>query len=128
MQESQALGSAFIVSALARPGIDPAKLERALFDEVAKLRAEEVSAEELDRAKNVYEMEFVERLQALPERAVLLNTYETEVGDPGYVQRDLDRYRHAKAKDLFDYANRVLSPEAVVVLTIVPQPHAEVMK
>jgi zinc protease len=125
MQESQVLGSAFIVTALARPGVDPAKLEKALFDEVAKLRAEEVTPEELDRAKNVYEMEFVERLQALPERAVLLNTYQTELGDPGYVQRDLERYRHAKAKDLFDYANKVLSPDKVVVLTIAPQSHPE---
>ena len=125
MQESQVLGSAFIVTALARPGVDPAKLEKALFDEVAKLRAEEVTPEELDRAKNVYEMGFVERLQALPERAVLLNTYQTELGDPGYVQRDLERYRHAKAKDLFDYANKVLSPDKVVVLTIAPQSHPE---
>jgi len=128
MQESQVLGSAFVVTALARPGVDPAKLERALFDEVAKLRAEEVTPEELDRAKNVYEMEFVERLQALPERAVLLNTYQTELGDPGYVQRDLDRYRHAKARDLFDYANKVLSADKVVVLTIAPQPHPEATK
>ena len=121
VQESQALGSVFVVSALARPGVDPVKLEKAMFEQVAKLREKEVSAEELDRAKNEYEMSFVDRLQALPERALLLNMYETELGDPGFVQRDLNRYRTATEKNLVSFAKKVLRPDAVVVLTIVPR-------
>jgi predicted Zn-dependent peptidase len=123
-QHSQVLGSDFTVSALARPGVDPAKLEKALFDEVGKLRDKDVSAEELDRARNEYEMSFVDGLQSIPERASLLNMYQTELGDPGYVQRDLDRYRKATAQDLRTYAKKVLTPDAVVVLTIVPRKEA----
>jgi hypothetical protein len=51
--------------------------------------------------------------------------YQEELGDPGYVQRDLDRYRRASAQDLRDYAGRVLLPDAVVVLTIVPKKGAK---
>jgi predicted Zn-dependent peptidase len=123
-QHSQALGSEFVVSALARPGVDPAKLEKALFEEIAKLRDKEVSPEELDRARNEYEMAFVDGLQSIPERASLLNMYQTELGDPGYVQRDLDRYRKATAPDLKAYAKKLLLPDAVVVLTIVPRKEA----
>jgi predicted Zn-dependent peptidase len=124
-QESHSLGSDFVVDALVRPGVDPAKVEKVLLDEVAKVRGQEVSKEELERARNGYEMDFVDQLQRIAERASLLNMYQAEVGDPGYVQRDLDRYRAASTGDLLSYAKRVLTPEAVVVLTIVPRKEAK---
>jgi predicted Zn-dependent peptidase len=124
-QESRVLGSDFVVDALVRPGVDPAKVEKALFEQVAKVRDKEVTAEELDRARNTYEMEFVDRLQGVEERASLLNAYQAETGDPGFVQKDLDRYRHATDKDLLAYAKKVLVPDAVVVLTIVPRKEAK---
>ena len=123
-QESQALGSQFIVTAMVRPGVDPARVEKALFEQVAKVRTQEVMPEELDRARNEYEMAFVDGLQPIPQRAALLNQYQTELGDPGYVQRDLDRYRKASAQDLLAYAKKVLLPDAVVALTIVPKKEA----
>ncbi len=124
-QQSHALGSEFVVDATVRPGVDPAKVEKALFAEVAKVRAQEVAGEELERARNEYEMSFVDRLQGVPARASLLNDYQAELGDPGYVQRDLDRYRRAGASDLLAYAKKVLLPDAVVVLTIVPRKEAK---
>jgi zinc protease len=84
-----------------------------------------VSVEELDRARNTYEMGFVDSLQGLEQRASLLNAYQAETGDPGFVQRDLDRYRHASEKDLLEYAKKVLLPDAVVVLTIVSRKEAK---
>ncbi len=118
-QDSHKLGSAFVVEGTVRPGVDPKVVEKALFDEIAKLRAQEVTAEEIERARNEFEMTFVDRLQALPERASLLNMYQAEVGDPGYVQSDLNRYRRATAHELLARAKQVLTPDAVVVLTIV---------
>jgi zinc protease len=124
-QESHTLGSQFIVDALVRPGVDPAKVEKALFDQVAGVRAKEVTPEELERARNEYEMDFVDRLQSIPERASLLNMYQAESGDPGFAQRDLDRYRQATPAQLHDFAQKVLRPDAVVVLTIVPRKEAK---
>ena len=124
-QESRVLGSDFVVDALVRPGVDPAKVEKALLDQVAKVRDKEVTSEELERARNTYEMEFVDRLQGVEERASLLNMYQAETGDPGFVQKDLDRYRHASEKDLLAYAKKVLLPDAVVILTIVPKKEAK---
>jgi predicted Zn-dependent peptidase len=124
-QESKVLASDFVVEAMVRPGVDPAKVEKALFEQLAKLRDRAVSPEELDRARNEYEMAFVDRLQSVETRASLLNLYQAELGDPGYVQRDLDRYRKATASDLLAYAKKVLLPDAVVVLTIVPNKEAK---
>jgi predicted Zn-dependent peptidase len=121
VQQSHLLGSEFVVEATVRPGVDPAKVEKALFEQIAKVRSQEVTAEELERAKSGYEMAFVDRLQGVPARASLLNMYQAELGDPNYVQRDLDRYRRATAAELLAYGKRVLTPEALVVLTIVPR-------
>jgi predicted Zn-dependent peptidase len=123
-QESHTLASDFVIEATVRPGVAADKVERALFDQVAqitKTRAREISQEELDRARNGYEMDFVDRLQSVPERASLLNMYQGELGDPGYAATDLERYRRATVKDVIGYASRVLLPDAVVVLTIVPK-------
>jgi predicted Zn-dependent peptidase len=124
-QDSRVLGSEFVVDVLVRPGVDPAKVERAIFEQIGKVRGQEVSAEELDRARNAYEMAFVDRLQGLNERASLLNAYQAELGDPGYVQRDLDRYRAATAQGLLTFAKKVLLTDAMVVLTIVPRKEKE---
>jgi zinc protease len=120
-QESRTLGSQFIVDALVRPGVDPATVEKALFVELAKVRDKEVTSEELERARNTYEMGFVDALQGLEQRASLLNAYQAETGDPGFVQKDLDRYRKATQKDVLASAKKVLLPDAVVIMTIIPR-------
>jgi predicted Zn-dependent peptidase len=123
-QESRVLASDFVVEALVRPNIDPARVEKAILDQIAKVTQTPVTAPELDRARNGYEMAFVDRLQSVGERASLLNMYQAETGDPGYVQQDLDRYRKATPADLLAYAKKVLLPDALVVLTIVPNKEA----
>jgi zinc protease len=124
-QESRVLESDFVLEATVRPGVDPAIVEKALIDQLARAQAQEVSAAELDRARNGYETDFVDRLQSIPERASLLNMYQGEVGDPGYASKDLDRYRRATPSDVMAYARQVLSPNAVVVLTILPKKDAK---
>jgi predicted Zn-dependent peptidase len=119
-QQSHALGSEFVIDVTVRPPVDPAVVEREVFAQVDKIRSERVTSEELDRAKNEYEMAFVDRLQRSEERASVLNMYEAETGDPGYIGADLGRYQAARADDLLDVAKRVLAPEAAVVLTVVP--------
>lgn len=120
-EASQNLGSMFVVSVLVRPGVDAARVEKIVLDQIATLRTTPVSDEELQRAKNGYEMAFADGLQSIPHRARLLNTYQSQLGDPGYVQRDLDRYRKATAQDLLNTAKRVLQPNAFIVLNVVPR-------
>jgi zinc protease len=120
-QVSRSLGSTFIVSVLVRPGVDAAKVEKIVLDQIATLRSTAVTDEELKRARNGYEMAFADGLQSIPHRARLLNTYQSALGDPGYVQKDLDRYRNATAQDLLNTARRVLLPNAFIVLDVVPR-------
>ena len=119
--QSQDLSSVFTIQAIGQPGVSLDKLEAAIDAEVAKLAAAEPSGEELRRAQNQFETGFVSRLQSVGERAQLLNTYQMAVGDPGYAEKDLARYRAATAPQIQAYVKRVLDPGARVIMRVVPR-------
>jgi len=120
-ESSGDLVSQFVVAATARPGVSLDKLEAAMDAELAGVRQKAVLDEELLRAQNGVITGFVARLQSVRNRASLLNAYQLDVGDPGYAQRDLDRYTHATKEGLLSVAAKVLDPNARVVLRIVPE-------
>ena len=64
---------------------------------------------------------FVRRLESVRERASLLNMYQAELGDPGYAQRDLDRYRQATSEGIRAMAAKVLDPKARVIIRVIPK-------
>ena len=120
-QDSGMLGSRFVVEVLARPGTSLDKLEAAIEKEIALVRSAALADDELARAKNLVETGFVRRLESVRERASLLNMYEAEVKDPGYAQRDLERYRAATKDGVKAVAAKYLVPEARVIVRVVPK-------
>ena len=97
---------------IARPGVSLDKLEAAIDKELAKACTDAVTDEELTRAKNTIR----DGLRRAGSRACtsapsLLNMYQAELGDPGFAQRDLDRYRTATSADLLKVTARRPRPE-----------------
>lgn len=124
-QESGTLGSRFTVDVIARPGVSLDKLEAAIDKELEKIRKTPLADEELERAKNQYETSFVLRVESVRERASLLNMYQAEVKDPGFAQKDLERYRRATKEDVRATAERYLLPNARVIVRVIPRRKAE---
>jgi zinc protease len=120
-QGSQDLSSIFSLEILVRDGVDPDRVEKALDASLADLLAKGVTADELQRARNTYEFGFIDRLQSLPNRARLLNLYEVTAGDPGFLPRDLARYRDATTASVHDWARKTLKASDRVILRVVPQ-------
>ncbi|MGK4006347.1 pitrilysin family protein [Sorangium sp. So ce1036] len=128
MQSSGDLGSTFTVEAIARPGVPLEKLEAAIDAELARVRDQKVTREELDRAKNQFETAFVRGIESVAGRASMLNRYETWTGQPGFVEQDLQRYRDATAASLQTYAKSTLDPDARVIVRVVPRGSGEAGK
>ncbi|WP_437649216.1 M16 family metallopeptidase [Sorangium sp. So ce362] len=128
LQSSGDLGSTFTVEAIARPGVPLDKLEAAIDAELARVRDERLSREELDRARNQYETAFVTALESVAGRASMLNRYETWTGQPGFVEQDLKRYRDATTESLQAVAKSTLDPDARVILRVVPKGSDETKK
>jgi predicted Zn-dependent peptidase len=120
-QESGFLGSRFEIGVTARPGVKLGTIEAAIDKELDALRKTAVKPDELERAKNIIETGFVDRLQGARDRAALLNEYQAEVGDPGFAQKDIDRYRSATADGVKNAAAAYLPANARVILHIIPK-------
>ncbi len=122
-QGSRELGSAFQIVATAVPGIGLGTLERAIHDELARVRAGGVSADERARALALTETAFVSRLQTVGGfggKSDQLNNYNVFLGDPGYFARDIERYRRADLDRVRHAAARHLDAADRVTLSAVP--------
>jgi len=115
------LGSIFTVEAIARPGVKMEDLEAAMDAELKKLLQEGLKPEELVRAKNQYETGFVERLESVVVRASMLNQYQTFVGDPGFAEKDLSRYRSATPASMLETAKQTLDLNGRVIVHVLPE-------
>jgi zinc protease len=121
--QSLMLGSVFEITATAKPGVKPEDLQKAIDDELAKLRTEGPTQQELERARNTAETQIVQRLERLGGFggvADRLNQYNHFLGDPGYLPKDLERYNRATVADLKRIANQKLQPNMRAVVYGVP--------
>ncbi|HEY7818364.1 MAG TPA: pitrilysin family protein [Vicinamibacteria bacterium] len=111
------------VVATARPGIELAKLERMIDEEIAKVAKEGPTAEELQRIQAGQEFDFIsglERIGGFGGKADRLAMYQTFLGTPDRFQEDYDRYQRLKEKDLKYVAKKyLLAPR--LAISYVPQ-------
>jgi zinc protease len=117
------LGSVFEITATAKPGVKPEELQKAIDEEMAKLRNQGPTQQELDRARNVSETQIIQKLERLGGFggvADRLNQYNHFLGDPGYLPKDLERYNRATVADLKRVANEKLQANARAVVYGLP--------
>jgi zinc protease len=122
-QYSLMLGSVFSIEATARPGHTAEEIEKAIDEQVAKLRDSGPEANEVERARNVIETRIVEGLENLGGFGGIadrLNTYNHYLSDPGYLPKDIQRYRDTTPATVKAFAQEQLAPTARVVVYGVP--------
>jgi zinc protease len=102
-QASGALGSSFQIIATARPGKSIADIQKAIDEEIDRLRREPPDAREVQRAINETEASFyrrMERVGSFGGKADQLNAYFTAGGGPDYFAEDLARYTSLSPSDV----------------------------
>ncbi len=122
-QYSLALGSVFFIQVTARQGVQPEQIEAAIDEELADLQKNGPTQKELDRERNVVEarlLRSVDKLGGLGGVADRLNFYNHYVGDPGFLQKDIDRYERVTTRDIQLAAQEKLSKNSRVVAYCVP--------
>jgi len=118
-QSSMLLGGHLGVTATAKPGHTLDELARAIDAEVARLRSEGPTAEEVEGARNKQLADFYRGLDSLEQRADLLNHYEQLFGDPGGFVKDIERYRAVTTASVKAAVARVTAQKRVA-LRVVP--------
>ncbi|WP_102125014.1 M16 family metallopeptidase [Deinococcus planocerae] len=124
-QQSQQLGSVFVIDATLAPGKSQDELEAAIDGVLRDFSARPVDAAELRRQVEKYEFATLSSLQSVEDKADSLNAYAYYFGQPDGFKRDLDRYRNATPEGVRATAARVLTPQNRVILRVVPQTQAQ---
>jgi zinc protease len=122
-QYSLALGSLFFIEATAKPGFKPEDLEREIDEELEAFRTSGPTPQELDGARNTIESGIIRGLETLGGFGGIadrLNQYNHFTGDPGFLARDLGRYREATPESLRQTAASKLAAASRVVVYGVP--------
>nr|MBA2734831.1 insulinase family protein [Acidobacteriota bacterium] len=120
---SRELGGQFQIVATAKPGVKLEDLEKAIDEEIAKLKTESPTGEEMERAYNARESAFVYGLQTVGGfggKSDQLNAYAVFLNQPDYFQTDLLRYRSVKPADVMSVAGGYLTDKRLV-LTVTPR-------
>ena len=123
-QQSQALGSSFLIMATARPGRSHEEMQKAIDEELDKLRREPPADREIARALNEIEASFyrqMERVGGFSGKAEQMNAYYFAGGNPDFFAEDLARYRALTASDVQAAIRKWLPPDRRVELTVVPE-------
>ncbi|MEQ1575446.1 MAG: pitrilysin family protein [Vicinamibacterales bacterium] len=122
-QQSGALGSSFLIVATARPDRNIGDIQKAIDEELDRLRREPPDAREVRRALNQVEASFyrqMERVGGFGGKADQLNAYFTAGGGPDFFAEDLARYMSLTPADIQAAVLRWLPPDRRVELTVMP--------
>ncbi|MBP8615849.1 MAG: insulinase family protein, partial [Thermomonas sp.] len=113
------LGGNFMVNAMVKQGVDPAKVEAAIDEELKKLIAEGPTAEELARAKTSYEAAFVrgvERIGGFGGKADVLASCAIYERNPGCFRDSLQAVAGATPAQVRDAAAKWLGKPSHVFM------------
>ena len=123
-QHSRELSSFFLLASTAAPGQSLTEIAAVIDERIQALADEGPTVPEMERGLAQAEAHFMYRLQTVGGfggKSDQLNAYNTFVGDPGFFDRDLDRYRRVTTASMQRVAREWLRPEGRVLLSMVPR-------
>jgi zinc protease len=94
---------------------------RAILDEVYRLAHEEVSGEEVSKARTIIESEAVYQKETVQGMARKLGYFETVAGDAAYEQEYNRQVQEVTPAKLREVARRYLVPENLTLVVVLPE-------
>ncbi len=104
-----------------RSGVDPAGVEKAFYEELERVRASEVSAGELQKARNQLTTDFYRSLKTIAGKANLLGRFEVFLGDHRKLNAYPSELEKVTAGDVLRVARRYLDGRNRTVATLEPE-------
>jgi zinc protease len=123
-QNSREIGGYIQLAATAAPGLSLGDVERVILEEINRLASDGPSDDEIERGRVQAEAQFVYRLQTVGGfggKSDQLNAYNVFLRDPGYFDRDLQRYYSVTNRSLQQAVRSYFDPARRVTLSIVPR-------
>ena len=118
------IGSQFMIDAMVAPGADPAAVERAIDEEVARVLRDGFTAAELQRVRTAFEADFVrglERIDGFGGKSATLAEYEVYCGSADWYKREFEWISQSNPREIQNVARRWLD-DGQFVLEVQPLP------
>ena len=110
-----------IITAQPRQGVDPQACEKAIYEELDKLKSAPISDKELEKAKNTRLVEFYREMQTINGRANTIGTYEVFMGDYNKLLDAAKSYSAVTKEDVQRVARKYFDPNNRTVATLLPE-------
>jgi zinc protease len=111
----------FKISVQPKAGVDPAAVEKAIYEELDKVKAQAVTDEELEKAKNILLSGFYSTIKTISDRSNAIGTYEVFFGDYRKLFTAADDFAKVTKADVQRVATQYFDAGNRTVATLVPE-------
>jgi len=111
---------AFYVTATLRPSAKTEAAETAIYEEIDRLKQEQIADWELQKAKSATRRAFLQNAQRSLSTAITIGQYAVYYNEPGLINKRLDKVGAVTKADVQRVANQYLSKENRVVVVTTP--------
>jgi len=110
-----------IVTAQPRQGVDPQACEKAIYEELDKVKGAPIGDQELEKAKNNRLVEFYREMRTINGRANTIGTYEVFMGDYNKLFDAAKSYSAVTKEDVQRVAKKYFGANNRTVATLLPE-------
>jgi zinc protease len=112
-----------ILTVIAQPkdGIQTEAVEKAIYDELNKMKAQPATDQEMEKAKNILLANFYRSMKTISGRADTLGSYEVFFGDYKKLFTAVDDYNKVTKEDVRRVAQKYFTDKNRTVATLVPE-------
>jgi zinc protease len=110
-----------IIATQPKQGIDPQACEKAVYEELERVKNTPISDRELDKAKNIRLVEFYHQMQTINGRANTIGTYEVYFGDYTKLFDAAKNYAAVTKEDVQRVAKSYFGANNRTVATLLPE-------
>ncbi len=115
----------FTITAQPKAGVDPAAVEKAVYEEIDRVKTGAVTPEELEKAKNILISGFYRQVRTISGRSNAIGTYEVFFGDYRKLFTAADDFARVTAADVQRVARQYFTEQNRTVATLVPEVEGE---
>lgn len=111
----------FVIFAQPKAGVAPAQIEKAMYEELDKVKKTGVRPEEIEKAKNILLANFYRQMKTISGKANTLGSYELFFGDYRKLFTAAEDYQKVTAADVQRVAAKYFTDRNRTVATLAPE-------
>lgn len=109
----------FVIHAVPRQPFGTDTVEKAIYEELERLKTEPVTPHELEKVRNQIDANFIRQLASNDQLAFMLGYLQVIAGDWRYLLKQREMFKKVSAEDIMNAAKKYFVPRNRIVATIV---------